>query len=204
MFTGSSNEKLGFVNDPKAVILGEYSGHAGVKCSSDDLLTMTKNITTFFPKNYHYDLLRKNKHNANRAVVGNLFVSNSNGLNNPYLDSNASVSSFAAQGSTKTQTQYSKYVLNNGIYQTASNVLLNPASNTNNFADKKIFKANINNEEVEFSLLDYKNNKEIKSVESNLIKDNSEAIIQLLYLKEYLKIYDKNNTTSKKLVKKII
>ena len=48
------------------------------------------------------------------------------------------------------------------------------------------------------------NNKEIKSVESNLIKDNSEAIIQLLYLKEYLKIYDKNNTTSKKLVKKII
>ncbi|MBQ6538918.1 MAG: beta-lactamase family protein [Bacilli bacterium] len=121
--TGSANQDKLAVNDPKAISVGGYSGHAGIFASSDGIID-------FYKKTQDGILLDKeglswateaNELVDNRGkLFGNTFVIVKEGLKNSFVDNLSPRGSYATQGSTRTQ----------GVATPtgASTVLTNPAS----------------------------------------------------------------------------
>lgn len=144
LLTGSPNSKLGAVNDPKALSVGGYSGHAGIFASSDDLIEFGKGITDgkIFPRS-HLMLAYSHGFKNNRGIIGNTFTSTSDGLESSYIDKIADSNDFVIQGSTRTQMNVGK----NSI----STILLNPASSSidkvKEFEEETNFKRKIEGKE---------------------------------------------------------
>ena len=121
LLTGSPNTELGGVNDPKAISVGGFSGHAGVFASSDDLIEFGKGMVDgrVFPESklaLAYTSGLKN----NRGVIGNTYIATSDGLESSYIDTLSDSKDFAIQGSTRTQMNIGE--------NSVSTILLNPAS----------------------------------------------------------------------------
>lgn len=118
--TGSANAKIGMVNDPNAIALGGFSGHAGIFASNDDLIKLGKA--------FREDLIPNNLKNRAytpglsdyRGIMGNTYTSHEIGIDKSYVDKLEPKSNFALQGSTKTLL----HIGNNSIFS----VLFNPAS----------------------------------------------------------------------------
>lgn len=118
--TGSANAKIGMVNDPNAIALGGFSGHAGIFASNDDLIKLGKA--------FREDLIPNNLKNRAytpdlsdyRGIMGNTYTSHEIGIDKSYVDKLEPKSNFALQGSTKTLL----HIGNNSI----CSVLFNPAS----------------------------------------------------------------------------
>ena len=118
--TGSANAQIGMVNDPNAIALGSFSGHAGVFASNDDLIKLGKA--------FREDLIPNNMKSRAytpglsdyRGIMGNSYTSHDMGIDKSYVDRLEPKSNFALQGSTKTLL----HIGNNSI----CSILFNPVS----------------------------------------------------------------------------
>lgn len=118
--TGSANEFIGKVNDPSALALGGFSGHAGIFASSDDLIKLGKAVHEgLIPADMLADTYTPGV-KSNRGVMGNTYTSHEKGIDMSYVDKLEPKTNFAIQGSTRVQMNIGK----NSIMT----ALLNPAS----------------------------------------------------------------------------
>ncbi len=145
--TGTPNSEMGLINDPKAVVLGGYNGHAGIISNFKDLLILARNLlsdTSITPFQEH---LYTPGINPIRGIMGNTYTYHKDGLNKSFVSNNESKTSFRVQGSTRSNFGASKFVLKNKVYINSNALLLNPAS-MNPEQAKKI-QTEINKKELE-------------------------------------------------------
>ncbi len=126
LITGTPNSEIGKNNDLKAIKLGGYSGHAGVFASSNDLITLVKNLyinPNFFPSKYLSHTYTESEFSKvkgwHRGIMGNACV----GVGG-FVDKLSPTNESSYQGSTKTQVNMGDQ---NGIL-TSSTILMNPSS----------------------------------------------------------------------------
>ena len=118
--TGSANDKIGKINDPSALALGGFSGHAGMFASSDDLIKLGKAVHDgLIPEDMISNTYTPGVVD-NRGIMGNTYTSHDRGIDRSYVDRLEPKKNFAIQGSTRVQ-------MNIGEKRTAT-ALLNPAS----------------------------------------------------------------------------
>ena len=119
LFTGSANIEHGESNDPNALALGGYSGAAGAKVSSDDLLSLGYAFKNglFIPKYMMADFYTAGAKPI-RGKAGNTYVYNKNGVLETFVDRLDASNAFAVQGSTRTNL-----IIGGSIIS----ILLNPA-----------------------------------------------------------------------------
>lgn len=101
-FTGSANFAVGMVNDPSALAVGGYSGHAGIKTTSDDLISLGDGVLTgkILPSEMLSDAYTPGI-KANRGIMGNTYTSHEQGTAMTYVSRLAPKKAFAVQGSTR-------------------------------------------------------------------------------------------------------
>lgn len=128
--TASPNSNIGLVNDPKAVILGGYSGHAGVFANNSDLLKVGSSVleAKLIPSTMVKDTYTPGNYDNRRGIMGNTYVYHEEGLDKSFVSNNESRESFRVQGSTRNVFGASRYHLSNGVYVNSNSLLLNPAS----------------------------------------------------------------------------
>ncbi len=133
LITGTPNAKKGLPNDPKAVIIGGYSGHAGVFANNPDLLRFISNLCInrdYFKARHFVDLVLPNLSDI-RGRFGTTFTSHSTGLEKSFVDLRYPKETFAVQGSTRTQAIGG--IIRNGKRSLtpihfATSILMNPDS----------------------------------------------------------------------------
>lgn len=204
LLTGSANAKLGKVNDPKALAVGGYSGHAGVFASSDDLIKLGQGVrdNTILDERGLKDASTKGI-KANRGIMGNTYTSHPKGIDMTYVDKLSSKSNFAIQGSTRTQ-------MNIGP-DSISTILLNPACMSIEQAKEEEAKINEqrrlkgqtplslvkhfsfnHNGLVEYDLIDARQMVPSAKTVEPLTTQNAKLTLKLGLLNEVIKEYDKN------------
>ena len=101
-FTGSANFAVGMVNDPSALSVGGYSGHAGVKATSDDLITLGNGVLSgkILPSDMLSDAYTPSI-KSNRGIMGNTYTSHEQGTEMSYVSRLSPKKAFAVQGSTR-------------------------------------------------------------------------------------------------------
>ncbi len=140
LVTGTPNFKIGKVNDLKALILGGYSGHAGIIASSDDIIKMMTNVHQIVPN--IKDAYTPGKYNKAYGIMGNTYVAHPEGLDKSFLDKLETKDSFGIAGSTRVNALAS--------YDSAYDILFNPSSIDENEAIKQ--EKRINDERVKHGL----------------------------------------------------
>lgn len=118
--TGSANDHIGMVNDPSALALHGYSGHAGVFASSDDLIKLGKAVYNDLIPSYMVSNAYTPGVKSNRGIMGNTYTSHERGIDMSYVDKLEPKTNFAIQGSTRVQMNIGK--------DCVMTALLNPAS----------------------------------------------------------------------------
>ena len=109
LVAGTPNQN-GSVNDLKANVLGGYSGHAGIRATSQDLLDFTSHVME--DEKINQGLFIPNEYMNNRSnKMGNAYVNPKffkkadgeiiSGKNRSYFGSLAPIDSLASQGSTR-------------------------------------------------------------------------------------------------------
>ncbi|HOO67855.1 MAG TPA: serine hydrolase domain-containing protein [Bacilli bacterium] len=136
LVTGTPNAFLGLCNDPKAIAVSGYSGHAGIFASSDALIKFGKSIPSLLSEEdlktlYTPGLIEK------RGQMGNTYVPHIKGLDKTLHDVTAPLKAMAYQGSTRVQGNYG-YKEKNGILipSYGFTTLLNPCSTSIKTASK--------------------------------------------------------------------
>ncbi len=121
LLTGSPNAKVGAVNDPSALSVGGFSGHAGIFASSDDLIRLGRGVyeDELIPKDMVSDAYTPGVKDI-RGIMGNTYTSHPKGVDASYVDVLAPQNEFAIQGSTRTQMNIGK--------DSVSTILLNPSA----------------------------------------------------------------------------
>lgn len=219
LFTGSGNETLGLTNDAKAVVLGGYSGHAGVKTTSDDLLKFAMapfNKQGLIPEQYIKDLYSKNPfiNDGSRGVVGSAKLANPKGLETSDSSILAPKIGYSAAGSTRTQVESGIYSLKNSDYVVGTTVLLNPSAINHEEVfkiERKINEQRKNHaleKNIEFRPISIMKKYQFEGNEYHqvssqgfisyvtstdpMITKNSEFMMQLLFLQEVIATYEKD------------
>ena len=120
-FTGSANDTIGMINDGSALSVGGYSGHAGIKVTSDDLISLGKGVLdgTIFPSDKLSDAYTQGA-KYNRGIMGNTYISHEDGTDATFVSVVAPKRAFAVQGSTRNNVVIGPDSINT--------VLLNPCS----------------------------------------------------------------------------
>ena len=134
--TGTPNNKLGLINDPKAIVLGGYSGHAGIISNAKDLLTLASNLLGSESISPYQEHLYTPGISEIRGIMGNTYTYHKNGLNSSFVSNNEPKKTFRVQGSTRTSFGTSKFVLKKESYITSNTILLNPSSMNPEYAKK--------------------------------------------------------------------
>lgn len=213
LLTGSPNIEIGKVNDPSAVILGGYSGHAGVFASSDDLIKLGQ---ASFNNQIVPEALQSNMYTSgiksNRSIMGNTFVTTEKGLADSFSDKLDSKESFSVQGSTRSQLNVSRFKLQKNEYINASTILLNPSSisierakleeeRINNERTQKglsplslvrHFKSNVDGKVIEYDLIDPRQILPASKGINQLITANVKTEMKIMLLLEIIKAYEKD------------
>lgn len=119
--TGSANSNIGMVNDPSALSVGGYSGHAGIVASSDDLIKLGKAYQTgkLIPSDMMKDTYTHGVKD-NRGIMGNTYTPHPDGVDGSFVDRLEPLTNFCIQGSTRVN-------VNIGM-NSVSTILFNPAS----------------------------------------------------------------------------
>lgn len=118
--TGSANDHIGMVNDPSALALHGYSGHAGIFASNDDLIKLGKAVyNDLIPEDMISNAYTPGV-KSNRGIMGNTYTSHEKGIDMSYVDKLEPKTNFAIQGSTRVQMNIGK--------NSVMTALLNPAS----------------------------------------------------------------------------
>lgn len=131
LFTGSPNDKLGLVNDQKAMLLGGNGGHAGIKASSDDINRFSRALLStdgIMPRQFQSDLYTPSSMKDNRGISGNTYVPTSKGLDNTYILRTEGAKAFAYQGSNRVQANVRPYTIDAKEVVSTSTILFNPGS----------------------------------------------------------------------------
>ena len=205
LITGTSNIDLGAVNDSGANALGGYSGHAGIFTSNDDLIKLSKAVTSgkVIDKSMIDDIYLEGL-TPGRGKMGNVYVSNERGTAVSFVGRLEPKRTFALQGSTRAN-------LNANIHS-SSTVLLNPASISIDRAlenEAKInevrsldgkpplslvrrFNFNRDGSFNQYNLIDVRQMLPGGKVVDPLIAMNSKLILRLRFLNEFINEYDKN------------
>lgn len=214
--TGSANASVGHVNDPSALAVGGYSGHAGIVASSDDLIRLGKGVEeeVILP---HEGLRDAYTHGIkdNRGIMGNTYTSHKQGIDMSYVDRLEPITNFAIQGSTRCQMNMGK--------NSVSTICLNPASMGLARAiieQKKVNDKRITNNQKPLQLVkdfEFEHGKEMvtyhlvdarlmapsdKTVEP-ITTQNAKLALRLRFLDKVMKEYDRNNTKDVKVMKKV-
>ena len=218
--TASPNSSIGLVNDPKAVILGGYSGHAGVFANNSDLLKVGSSVLEdkLIPQKMVKDTYTPGTYDNRRGIMGNTYVYHEEGLDKSFVSNNESNESFRVQGSTRNVFGASKYYLSNGVYVNSNSILLNPASMDLEYAttlqkeinsralQKWIAKDPVNNDRnnfkesiliknfavnnQEFKLIDVRSMVSISKTSDPITELTAELSIKLMFLDTVLKNYE--------------
>ena len=205
--TGTPNANVGMINDPAALALGGYSGHAGIIASSDDLIKLGKNIYggDILPQDMLKDVYTPGV-SENRGIMGDTYVSTKNNSNPIFVDKLEPITNFSVQGSTRAQ-------LNIGKCQ-VSTILLNPCSmgmerakleeEKINFERKKngedpltltrTFTFDRNGNEVKYNLIDPRKFFPIAATTAEITRQNAILSLRLRFLNKVMQEYDKNYT----------
>lgn len=212
LLTGSPNASKGKVNDPKALIMGGYSGHAGIFASSDDLIKLGKG---FMNKEIINDKGLNDAMNHGvedvRGIMGNTFTSDEEGVIFSFVDRLSPKKSFAVQGSTRTQLNVGK----DGM----STILLNPSSmglERALYEEKKFnlmrkaeglsplnLVQHFNFDGNNYTLIDARMMTPSAETEEVLTTINAKLMLKLRLLNEFMKEYDKNYSEEISVTKKI-
>lgn len=201
LLTGSPNAKLGMVNDPKAVIFGGYSGHAGVWSSSDDMVKLLRGVRD---ENVVPNIKNAYTHgvNAARGIMGNTYTTHPKGLDVTFLDKTEPTDSFVIQGSTRVNATSSN--------DSANSILFNPGSMGVEHAKQvneeinakrkangrdpitlvKSFEFNRDGELINFDLIDARQMLPIDGGIDNAIAANAKTTLKLRLLNKLLKEYE--------------
>ncbi len=116
----------GFVNDPKANIMGGYHGHAGVKTTSEEFI---KFFSKAFDNDYNYlftgksnCLNKEGKRCLNKALIGNLNLGVKEGdtLACDYITERG----FAIQGSVRCHAESMVFNIDDKEYKVSSSIFL--------------------------------------------------------------------------------
>lgn len=212
LLTGSPNADRGMVNDPKALIMGGYSGHAGIYASNDDLIKLGKGFINkeIINDKGLYDAMNHGADQA-RGIMGNTFTSHKDGIIYSFVDLLSLKQSFAVQGSTRTQLNVGK----DGM----STILLNPSSMGLKRALYEEEKLNMTRKEKglpplkivqhfnfdgkEYTVIDARMITPCNKTEEVLTTINAKLMLKLRLLNEIMKEYDKNYSEEISVTKKI-
>ena len=207
-FTGSANDAVGMVNDGSALSVGGYSGHAGVKVTSDDLISLGEGVLTgkVFPDEMLSDAytpgitVNSDGGKANRGIMGNTYTSHEKGTEMTYISRIAPKNAFAVQGSTRTQ-------LTMGA-DSISTILLNPCSMGLDRAREEEAKINAkrdkdhqlslikkltfdrDGEEVHYTVVDARQMAPSGATVERIINRNAALSLKLNFLNTVIKAYD--------------
>lgn len=210
--TGTPNAKYGMVNDPSALSVGGYSGHAGIKVTSDDLIRLGKGFLsgTVFPIERQKDAytpgisLYPEGGKANRGIMGNTYTAHEKGLAITYIDKLSPIKSFACQGSTRTQLTIEP--------DSVSTILLNPNSMGIERAKEEEARINSarqakgqaplslvkeltfdrNGNKVKYQFIDARQMAPDSKTMEPVITINAITSLRLRFLNEVIKEYDRN------------
>lgn len=203
--TGSSNASLGKVNDPNALSVGGFSGHAGVFASNDDLIKMGKAVFKgeLLPENGVKDAYTPGVKDI-RGLMGNTYTSHEKGIDASYVDILEPKTNFVIQGSTRTQMNIGK--------KSVSTILFNPASMSIDRAleeEAKInearalkgqgplslvkhFKFDQNGNAYEYNLIDARLMVPSGRTVEPVTTSNAKLALRLRFLNKFIEAYDKN------------
>ena len=215
--TGSANSRLGKCNDPKAIVLGGFSGNAGLFMTHEDATKIAYGVNKLLPSDMIADAYTVGKKH-NRGKMGNTYISLPNGTKDTFVSSYEPKNTFAYQGSTRTNSGI--WVSDDPIFRGANNIFFNPSSMDINWAyvEEQIIKRD---EEIkalkaekpfrDFKLVNhYEANGEKyrlidarkmlptdKSVEP-VIDNNAKLGLKLAFLRLYLENYCKDYQSERK------
>lgn len=202
LLTGSpvTNARQGLVNDPKAIALGGYSGHAGMWSSSDDLIKLMKGVhkNGIVP---NISAAYTSGINQARGIMRNTYTTHPKGLDVSYLDITEPFDSFVIQGSTRVNAT--------GSRNSAHNILFNPSSMSIEEAKEQEFRFNQNqieqnkNPQRFVKQFEFSRNNELLNVDlidprqllpggqsiEKVIAENAKITVMLNFLNKVLKDY---------------
>ena len=214
--TGSANASKGKVNDPSALSVGGYSGHAGVFATSDDLIKLGKAV---FNKKVLSEEGIKDAYTPgikdNRGVMGNTYTSHPKGIAISYVDKLEPLTNFVIQGSTRVQSNIGK--------NSVSTILLNPASMSIERAKEEERKINEKRviegktpvslvkhfnfihdaKEVEYDLIDARLIAPGEKTVEPITTSNAKLVLRLRLLNKVIEEYDKNYNKEVNIQKRI-
>ncbi|MGI6325009.1 MAG: serine hydrolase domain-containing protein [Bacilli bacterium] len=130
LITGTPNIVDRLPNDPKAIFMGGYSGHAGVFADNNDLSQFVTTLMInpkYFNPQHAKDLVTPGA-KGNRGIFGATYVSHEKGLDATFVDKKYPRETFAVQGSTRTQAIGGIFKLNQQSIPFATTILMNPSS----------------------------------------------------------------------------
>lgn len=205
LLTGTPNANLGSVNDPSANALGGYSGHAGIKASSDDLIKLGYGLEKgiILPKYLLEKLSTPGiKYNRN-STFGCVYVAT--GKTGAYISKLAPKSEIAVQGSTRVQANFGR--------NSQSTILLNPSSMSikqareleNKLNETRIktelppipvvekqFDYDRNGKIVKYNLIDARKIIDTVGTVVRITDKNAEVVLCLRFLNKVMQFYNKN------------
>lgn len=205
LVTSTPNFDIPSINDSNANALGGYSGHAGIFASSDDLISLSKEVISgnVIDKDMINDIYTPG-YRPGRAMMGNVYVADETGLINGYNDVLEPKKSFSLNGSTRSLLNASKFG--------SGTVLLNPASMSIERALET--EARINEERVlngksplslvkrftfddngdvrKFTLVDVRQMVPSNEGLNPILNMNAKLMLRLRFLNEFIDAYDKN------------
>lgn len=214
--TGSANASVGHVNDPSALAVGGYSGHAGIVASSDDLIKLGKGVEEgMILSKYELQAAYIPGIKENRGIMGNTYTSHQQGVDMSYVDRLEPITNFNIQGSTRCQMNMGK--------NSVSTICLNPASmgieraliEEQKINDKRIknnqkplqlvkgFEFKHGREEVHYDLIDARFMAPSNQTVEPITTQNAKLALRLRFLDKVMKEYDRNNTKDVKVMKKV-
>lgn len=198
--TGSANDFLGKVNDPSALALGGFSGHAGIFASSDDLIKMGKAVHEgLIPADMISNTYTSGVKN-NRGIMGNTYTSHEKGIDMSYVDKLEPKTNFAIQGSTRTQMNIGKNVVSTALFNPASMGIveaknmekkINDILISQNKAPTSLIK-NLSFDGNIFDSFDVRQMAPSAQTIEPVVTANAVLALRLRLLNKFIKEYDKN------------
>jgi hypothetical protein len=198
--TGSANDYLGKINDPSALSLGGFSGHAGIFASSDDLIKMGKAVHEgLIPADMISNTYTPGVKN-NRGIMGNTYTSHEKGIDMSYVDKLEPKTNFAIQGSTRTQMNIGKNVVSTALFNPAS-MGINDARRMEKMINDRLISQNkapttlikkLSFDGKEFDSFDVRQMAPSAQTIEPVVTANAVLALRLRLLNKFIKEYDKN------------
>lgn len=184
-------------NDLKAIAVGSSGGHAGVFATSDDSFKFTRNLwvnTKYFKPEYLKDFYTPNTEiHQYRGFYGSTYTPHIQGRETSFVDKLHSATSFAVQGSTRTEMTTGIFTINKEPLPFGTTIYMNPCSLANIPMTERSF-TDSNGKVQNVSSIDPRKMVPVTKLDA-LNKRSAEAVLKLtllgLLIKDYEPNYDK-------------